>query len=116
METRDISIRLCSVNDDRMFRHHTLTQINIGMYRNTVIKTPPVKVFSFNGEILIYHFCCLTIEPPVKLISGTEQTLAEYQTDASGYKEGLQHYCINTQVAPEPEQEPRGNALGEEPQ
>lgn len=80
----DISISLCSVNNDRMFCHHTLTQIGTGMYRNAVIKTPPVKVFSFNDEILIYHFCCLTIEHPVKLIRSTEQTLAEYQTGASG--------------------------------
>lgn len=81
METRDFSI---SVNDDRMFCHHTLTQVSTGMYRNTGIKAPPVRVGSFNGEILIYYFCCLTIEPLVELISGTEQALAEYQTSASG--------------------------------
>lgn len=84
METRDFSISSCGVNDGRMFSHHSLTQISTGMYRNTVIKAPPVRVVSFNGEILIYHFCCLTIEPLVKLISRTEQTLAGYQTGTSG--------------------------------
>lgn len=99
-----------------MLCHHTLTQISTGTYRNTVLNILPVRVVSFNCEILIYNFCCLTIEPLVKLISGTEQTLAEYQTGTSGQKKGLQHSCTNTQVAPEPVQESRGNALGEEPQ
>lgn len=40
---------------------------NSNKYRDMGRKTPPVKVFSFNGELLIYHFCCLTTEPAAKL-------------------------------------------------
>lgn len=80
MGTTDINISLCSVKDDRISCHRIRNQVSTGTYRNMVRKTPPVKAFSFNGELLIYHFGCLTTEPAAKHASGTEQTFTEYQT------------------------------------
>lgn len=64
-------------------------------------KPLPVKVFSFNSELLPYHFGCLTSEPAAKHPSGTEQTPPECQTSTSGWKDGLQHYCTTIQIGPE---------------
>lgn len=81
MGTRDTNVSLCRVREYRIACPYILTQ---GTCRNTGRRTPPVKVFSFNGDLLTYHFGCLTTELAAKHTSGTEQTFTEYQTGTSG--------------------------------
>lgn len=96
MGTRDINISLCRVRGYRIACHYIVTQASKGIYGNIGRKTPPTKVFSFNGELL-YYFGCLTTEHAAKHTSGTKQISTGYQTGTSGWKDDLQHYRTTIQ-------------------
>lgn len=101
MGTRDINISLCRVLEYRIACHYIVTQASKGMYGNIGRKTPPPKVFRFNGEILNYYFGCLTTEHAAKHTSGTKEISTKYQIGISGRKDDLQHYCTTIQTASE---------------
>lgn len=101
MGTRDINISLYRVIEYRIACHYIVTQVSKGMYGNISRKTPPPKVFCFNGEILNYYFGCLNTEHAAKHTSGTKEISTKYQIGISGWKDDLQHYCTTIQTASE---------------